>query len=79
MTLEEVTLLNESRILRDNNLYLREKEEEKKSNRKSRGKGSRANFNRASEPSESAPSGKKGGALDAEQALSAFNAGVWKK
>jgi hypothetical protein len=76
LTLKEIQLINDARIIRDNNLYQYEKESERESKRKGRGK---SNFTKA-EPNESAPQGsKKGGALGAEQALRAFQSGVWSK
>lgn len=67
--MEEVTLINEARILRDNHLYLLEEELEK--NKPKSGK----NFSKPS----AASTDSKGPALSAEQALNAFQSGAWKK
>jgi hypothetical protein len=74
LTLSELSLINDARIIRDNSIYQEEKESERKSRK---GKNSGISFTKASDD---APTGKKkGGALNAEQALAAFEAGVWSK
>ena len=68
--MEEILLINEARILRDNHIYLIEQEEE--SQDKNSLKKSTPNFSKKS-------SGKPTSALGAEQALNAFQSGAWSK